>query len=291
MIIIYRKSALVKLYCLFFLTLGLSSVAKAQNLGNVSPPNTIMLNDSTYIEKTLTTNQQYRTYLRWLNKVYNKTKMYDDAVPLWLIEGKDTYSEVYKGYFYSPKYNDYPVLGITEQQIKGFAEYKKNRLHEYLLHKGGIVNYATQNQIPENKELFGNYLTNVDAITLPVKIDTIPKVNVEFFGILKLCYSLSSKQEIDLLGKKSRGLKNYEKKVPTNLEDLKKIKLKYINIVGVISELMSDSIVVSDPESMSMTTNKVSNVISGFRLVYKNICAHESFFNSPENKSIEYKMN
>lgn len=101
-----------------------------------------------YIGKYEETNVQYRAYLNYLKQYYS-TATYEAALPdtnFWY-QHYDTTAKVEWSdakyyahtYMHHPFYNYYPVLGLNALQIERYAQWKTDRVNEYILIREGIL--------------------------------------------------------------------------------------------------------------------------------------------------------
>jgi hypothetical protein len=146
---------------LVFLTSNIHGQETEKNyreLKKVSEYHLVLNNDSIepyYISENPITNREYLTYLCWLADVYrdypdiilnafpNIDKNHIDSL---LIKGFTPIqirtlverSYFVEHYMFSPKYLDYPVLGLTWKQSMNFLNWLSDRYNEYLLIKKRI---------------------------------------------------------------------------------------------------------------------------------------------------------
>lgn len=117
---------------------------------------------SFYIDETEVTNLMYIEYLDWLETVFPLSEprfkqIYEGALPDTLV-WRNTLGymeELTTNYLRHPAYAEYPVVGINWLQAVQFAEWRTNRVNEYILEResyieegvrygendGGVVNY------------------------------------------------------------------------------------------------------------------------------------------------------
>ncbi|HEY6159794.1 MAG TPA: SUMF1/EgtB/PvdO family nonheme iron enzyme [Bacteroidia bacterium] len=98
------------------------------------------------------TNFQYGQYLRFLKRFTtldeNMNALYEQALPdteLWFKEGLNEELATYlsKNYLWNPLFKNYPVLGLTTEQISRYALWKSDRINELILIREGILDYDT----------------------------------------------------------------------------------------------------------------------------------------------------
>ena len=98
---------------------------------------------SFFISKYEETNGQYLAYLGYLRKVYSEAT-YRKALPdttVW--KGADPNTNICDflgaNYLRNPVYRDFPVVGLTPNQIKKYAAWKGDRINEYILIREGLL--------------------------------------------------------------------------------------------------------------------------------------------------------
>ena len=105
--------------------------------------------NSFYISKTEETNGQYLSYLAYIKKYYSKDT-YSKALPdttVWLKENLSDSTGFFlsKNYLRNPSFHDYPVVGLTPEQIRKYCKWKTDRVNEMLLICDGILELDTAN--------------------------------------------------------------------------------------------------------------------------------------------------
>ncbi|CAN5496742.1 hypothetical protein BH10BAC1_BH10BAC1_07310 [soil metagenome] len=97
-----------------------------------TPPGTVWIKDSIYMDQTEIRNLDYLEYLSWIerNDAVNYLKIYPDTL-VW----RDSLScnEEYVDYYLKhPAYRDYPVVGVTYEQAVAFCKWRTLRVKEYM---------------------------------------------------------------------------------------------------------------------------------------------------------------
>lgn len=98
---------------------------------------------SFYMDETEISNIDYREYLHWLRRVYESyPEVWREALPDTLVWRDElAYNEPYvETYFRFPAYDDYPVVGVSWVQATRYAEWRTDRVNEWLLIERGILN-------------------------------------------------------------------------------------------------------------------------------------------------------
>ena len=102
---------------------------------------------SFYIDETEVTNLMYMEYLDWLSTVFppesssDYKRLYEGALPDTLV-WRNTLGymeELTTNYLRHPAYSQYPVVGVNWLQAVQFAEWRTNRVNEYILERESFV--------------------------------------------------------------------------------------------------------------------------------------------------------
>lgn len=105
-------------------------------------PNLVRIDSNFYADATEVTNAFYKEFIYWMKTVYGvKSDEFLSILPdlsVWNFQNhlKVDGSE----YFTSPDFDDYPVVGITLEQAKKYADWRTERVAEMLLIEQGYVN-------------------------------------------------------------------------------------------------------------------------------------------------------
>ncbi|HKJ79628.1 MAG TPA: SUMF1/EgtB/PvdO family nonheme iron enzyme, partial [Prolixibacteraceae bacterium] len=119
---------------------------------------------SFYMDETEVSNQDYREYLHWVQRVYPADReKYNASLPdttLWRSEL--AYNEPYvNNYFRHPAYSDYPVVGVSWEQTEEYCKWRTDRVNEQLLVDNGIMQHdnsqSGQNVFTTDTYLAGMY--------------------------------------------------------------------------------------------------------------------------------------
>ncbi|MBI3136655.1 MAG: SUMF1/EgtB/PvdO family nonheme iron enzyme [Bacteroidetes bacterium] len=99
-----------------------------------------------YISRYEETNGQYLAYVSYLKKYYSLTT-YQNALPdttVWQHENLPDSAKKYllENYFRNPLYKDYPVVGVSPEQVKNYAAWKTDRINEFILIREEIFAYT-----------------------------------------------------------------------------------------------------------------------------------------------------
>lgn len=102
---------------------------------------------SFYMDETEVSNVDWREYLYWIQRNFpNDREYYYNALPDTLVWRRPlSYNEPYvENYLRHPAYQDYPVVGVSWEQAREYAEWRTDRVNEQILREKGIlVDYKT----------------------------------------------------------------------------------------------------------------------------------------------------
>lgn len=109
-----------------------------------TPPNCLEISENFFCDITEVSNQGYREFLYWTQNVYGKNSTQANFVlpdaTVWSKNIVSFYdSEIINEYFSFPAYNNYPVVGISQEQAKLYSKWRSDRVFEMLLIKYGII--------------------------------------------------------------------------------------------------------------------------------------------------------
>ena len=101
---------------------------------------------SFYIDETEVTNLMYNEYLNWLETVFPTQNpdyqlIYNGALPDTLV-WRNTLGyveELTTNYLRHPAYSEYPVVGVNWLQAVQYAEWRSDRVNEFILEREGFV--------------------------------------------------------------------------------------------------------------------------------------------------------
>lgn len=119
---------------------------------------------SFYMDEAEVSNQDYREFVHWINRVYPgnvaKTNSVLPDTSKWRSEL--AYNEPYvENYFRHPAYSDYPVVGVTWEQADEYSSWRTDRVNEQILINRGILAHdetqAGQNVYTSKTYLAGLY--------------------------------------------------------------------------------------------------------------------------------------
>jgi hypothetical protein len=134
---------------------------------NERPPNGIKISDQLFCDQTEMTNIGWKEYLFWTRKIFGShSEEYHSALPdtsVWLDSDSCLYSFADQ-YLRDPKYQNHPVVGITQKQAIDYSTWRSDRVFEALLIKYKIIKYDTAQTIENHftiERFFSGQLSNV----------------------------------------------------------------------------------------------------------------------------------
>ncbi len=95
------------------------------------PPGTIKISDNFYADKTEITNIGWREYMYWSKRVYGEnSNEYKLIIPDTTVWDKEGLTGIKLDYLRNPKYNNYPIVGITYEQAVKYCKWRSDRVNE-----------------------------------------------------------------------------------------------------------------------------------------------------------------
>ena len=142
---------------------------------------------SFYIDETEVTNLMYLEYLDWLEFVFPKEDekykyIYQGALPDTLVwRNRLGYvEELTSNYLRHPAYAEYPVVGVNWMQVVQFAEWRTDRVNEFILEREAYLEKDTRyntDVIDANSTFSTSAYLKVPEQTYGGKIDSIAGKN------------------------------------------------------------------------------------------------------------------
>ena len=175
---------------------------------------------SFYMDETEVTNNHYREYVYWLERVYiDYPEVGKNALPdtnVW--RNRLAYNEPYVDYYYRhPAYQDYPVVGVNWQQATAYAAWRSDRVNEMILIREGILEPDPDQMNEANFNTGAYYVGQHDGLTFgkqqmkdyKVKKGGTRDVRMED-GIMLPDYRLPTEAEWEYAAQANVGSSTYE---------------------------------------------------------------------------------
>lgn len=130
---------------------------------NDNTERTVTVN-SFYMDEAEISNQQYKDYVYWLGRTFvSYPEVYQKALPDSLCWRRQLgFNEPFVEYYFRhPSYKDYPVVGVSWKQASEFAQWRTDRVNEYILDREGIVLFKIETDaVDDNNFNTRAYLAN-----------------------------------------------------------------------------------------------------------------------------------
>jgi gliding motility-associated lipoprotein GldJ len=97
---------------------------------------------SFYMDETEVSNQDWLDYLHWITISFPEDhELYYNALPDTLVwRSPLAYNEPYvQNYLRHPAYQDYPVVGVSWDQVQDYCTWRTDRANEFILQQKGII--------------------------------------------------------------------------------------------------------------------------------------------------------
>ena len=136
---------------------------------------------SFYIDETEVTNLMYMEYLDWLEMVFPKSDpqyrlIYEGALPDTLVWRNQLgyLEELTTNYLRHPAYAEYPVVGVNWIQAVQFAEWRTNRVNEFILEREAYIERDVRyNEIDANSTFSTDTYLKLPQATYGGRIDSL----------------------------------------------------------------------------------------------------------------------
>jgi gliding motility-associated lipoprotein GldJ len=95
-----------------------------------------------YMDETEVSNQDWLDYLHWISATFpDDHELYYNAVPDTLVWRRPlSYNEPYvNNYLRHPAFQDYPVVGVTWDQVQDYCVWRTDRMNEFILQQKGMI--------------------------------------------------------------------------------------------------------------------------------------------------------
>jgi hypothetical protein len=178
---LFIKNSLL-LFCLFVLILAAACSSTKQlnpeTLIQSSPPGTKLFEGNLLLDETELNNLGWREYLWWLSHNYGThSAQYLKALPDSTVWGKyeESYTIYNELYLRHPAYDDYPVVGISQKQIRDFSKWRSDRVMELILVRDERIIYQHKRDIEDLFTIEKYYTDCLDYIIEDKKLEYYPE--------------------------------------------------------------------------------------------------------------------
>ena len=181
---------------------------------------------SFYMDETEVTNLMYLEYLDWLKTVFPQNEpqyrqLYEGALPDTLV-WRNTLGyveELTTNYLRHPAYAEYPVVGVNWIQAVQYAEWRTNRVNEYLLEREDYVREGVRYEAVDPNSTFSTsaYYKNPES-TYGGKIDSLDGNSVPLINSGKLGTVERDTSTVNVYAGREKGLLLPSYRLPTETE-------------------------------------------------------------------------
>ncbi len=181
---------------------------------------------SFYMDETEVTNLMYLEYLDWLKTVFPQNEpqyrqLYEGALPDTLV-WRNTLGyveELTTNYLRHPAYAEYPVVGVNWIQAVQYAEWRTNRVNEYLLEREDYVREGVRYEAVDPNSTFSTsaYYKRPES-TYGGKIDSLDGNSVPLINSGKLGTVERDTSTVNVYAGREKGLLLPSYRLPTETE-------------------------------------------------------------------------
>ena len=181
---------------------------------------------SFYIDETEVTNLMYNEYLNWLEMVFPTQNpdyqlIYEGALPDTLV-WRNTLGyveELTSNYLRHPAYAEYPVVGVNWLQAVQYAEWRSDRVNEFILEREGFVKKDVRyNEVDANSTFnTQTYLTRPE-VSYGGKTDSLSENNTPLINSGKRGTIKKDTATVNNYAKVENGLFLLSYRLPTETE-------------------------------------------------------------------------
>ena len=217
------------LVCAFFFLC--SFVFRKGQKSNYTPPGTLLIKDSLFMDKVEVSNRNWKEFLRF----NNNGKLRDSSEVASLlpdstitIRVKDLGKIKMDEYFNDPKFDDFPIVGISHDQVTKYCIWRTQQVNLLIIKKINIPEIQIEYRLPTLQEWELIAKNKLDTIQFPYGQDiyyTIDEIKYKTFN----CYY----PEMSSL--------NYIRACNDTIRNIKKNSYGIYNLIGNVCEMLQES--------------------------------------------------
>ncbi len=250
---------------------------------HLMPPGTVKVTPNFYCDAAEITNNNWREYMYWTGRIFGfKSREYLLVLPDTNAWTKyDTNLTMYaKSYLKNISYNDYPVVGVSQQQAINFGKWRSDRVFEFILVKFGKIKFSVPQQNRTNYFTIERYMTgNFNNIVPDTNFSYYPSYTLPTEGqvakIVSYTDSINTnhfkKQRCKLYQNTSQNIRITTMPATVDCTTSKNNKLLHLND-NVAEWLFEKQTATGNNwathDTLAIVTQRMSNCYTGFR----NVC-------------------
>ena len=181
---------------------------------------------SFYIDETEVTNLMYNEYLNWLETVFPTQNpdfklIYEGALPDTLVwrNALGYVEELTTNYLRHPAYAEYPVVGVNWLQAVQYAEWRSDRVNEFILEREGFVKKDVRyNEVDANSTFNTKTYLKRPEVSYGGKTDSLSENNTPLINSGKRGTVQKDTATINNYAKIENGLFLLSYRLPTETE-------------------------------------------------------------------------
>ncbi len=223
----YKTQMRFILALLLFLIICFSGFIKIPK-NNFSPPGTILIIDSLFMDKIEISNEIWKEFIQSnMDEMLIGSDEYIRLIPDSTISIKlKNYGKIkMKEYFNDPRFDEYPVVGITYEQVLKFCEWRTKKVNELIKQRKNNPLIKLEYRLPTIHEWEIAAQGNLDSIKYPFGIDIYYTLDVNKYRSINCYYP-----EMTSL--------NYIRKTNDTLQNIKSNSYGLYNMLGNVCEMV-----------------------------------------------------
>ena len=210
---------------------------------NMDLPNMVQISADLFCDRTEVSNIDWREYVHWNKRIFGlNSREYLESFPdtlVWLGIDSSLVDLVTK-YYRAKEYDEYPVVGISQNQAKQYSKWRSDRVFEMILIK--YYGYKViKNQNRENYFSIDRFLENsLDSFPYTKEVMYIPDFHLPDISERKLILNYlydnnkSNSENIHYSGLDSKKIEKYGMVIRKSISKSKSKKI--VDLQGNVSE-------------------------------------------------------